>query len=109
MSLFDYQASRVIAAEDYPFYALVMAAMRQADTHNTRVLAAAFPEVAEELAQRYNAPGGILPTERCPDCGHAWTEHDADDPAIEVPGCNHLNEDDGTGFFPPCECMRTRP
>lgn len=105
MSLFDYQASRAIAAEEYPFYALVMAAMRQADTHNTRVLAAAFPEVAEELAQRYNAPGGILPTERCPDCGHPWIDHDRADTDPEIiGGCRHVSDPDGA-----CLCTETRP
>ena len=64
MSLYDYEASKRIAAEDWPFYALVMAAMRQADTMNADLLAEAFPTVADELTLRYNAPGGVLPTDR---------------------------------------------
>lgn len=60
MSHFDYEASKHIAAEDYPFYALVMAAMRQADTDNAARLRGAFPLVWHELQQRYNAPGGYL-------------------------------------------------
>jgi hypothetical protein len=59
----EYQASRMIAGQDYPFYALIMAAMRQADTGNMAKLRAAWPEVAAELQKRYNAPGGLLPDE----------------------------------------------
>ena len=61
MSLFDYQTSKHISGQDYPFYALIMAAMRQADTYNLERLKKAFPRVWEELEQRYHAPGGVLP------------------------------------------------
>lgn len=61
MSRYDYEASKRIAAADWPFYALVMAAMRQADTENLAKLRAAWPEVWAELEQRYHAPGGVLP------------------------------------------------
>ena len=60
MSLYDYQISKVISSQDPPFYALVMAAMRQADSVNNRKLQLAFPEVWTELQARYNAPGGVL-------------------------------------------------
>lgn len=60
MSFHEYRASLAISAEDYPFYALIMAAMRQADTDNTERLREAFPQVYEELAARYHAPGGVL-------------------------------------------------
>lgn len=60
MSHYDYEASKVIAQQGYPFYALVMAAMRQADSDNFLKLAAAWPEVNLELMARYNAPGGVL-------------------------------------------------
>lgn len=60
MSLFDYRASLEINAADYPFYALIMAAMRQADTYNVEKLRAAWPEIWDELFQRYHAPGGLL-------------------------------------------------
>lgn len=63
MSLFDYEASQRIEMEGYPFYALIMAAMRQADTNNVETLRAGWPRVWEELQARYNAPGGILPGE----------------------------------------------
>lgn len=60
MSYFDYKASQVIAQKDFPFYGLIMAAMRQADTENAALLLSAFPEIWEELQARYNAPGGVL-------------------------------------------------
>lgn len=66
MSLYDYQRSRVIAAEDEPFYALIMAAMRQADGVNLERLKGAFPETWAELDARYHAPGGFLPGEPRP-------------------------------------------
>ena len=64
MSHYDYLASQQIAAKDLPFYALIMSAMRQADTDNARTLASAFPETWMELQERYNAPGGLLASER---------------------------------------------
>ena len=60
MSLYDYQKSLEIAGADYPFYAIVMAAMRQADTNNLRKLEQAFPDTFHELQARYYAPGGML-------------------------------------------------
>ena len=63
MSLYDYKASQQIAAEDYPFYALIMAAMRPADSVNAELLRTAFPEVWADLTARYNAPRGVLPGE----------------------------------------------
>lgn len=58
MSHYDYVASREIEA--YPFYAIIMAAMRRADPENLAKLRDSFPEVWEELQARYNAPGGHL-------------------------------------------------
>lgn len=63
MSLYDYEMSKRITGHDYPFYALIMAAMRQADTDNLAQLNAAFPRVREELHLRYHAPGGQLPSD----------------------------------------------
>lgn len=60
MSLYDYKRSIDIAAEDYPFYALIMAAMEQADDINMSKLIFAFPELYKELMERYNSPGGLL-------------------------------------------------
>lgn len=61
MNLYEYDTSKKIVAECYPFYALIMAAMRQADTDNLKRLRDAFPETWAELMRRYNAPGGALP------------------------------------------------
>lgn len=60
MSHFDYEVSKEISVEDYPFYALIMAAMRQADSTNLKALKMAFPFVWSEFEARYNAPGGVL-------------------------------------------------
>jgi hypothetical protein len=66
LSLFDYRASRHIKSGDYPFYALIMAAMRQADTENLERLKEAFPETWAEFERRYYSsasPDGRLPGE----------------------------------------------
>jgi hypothetical protein len=64
MSRYDYVQGREIAAMNYPFFALIQAAMRQADTDNLGALRRAFPEVWEDLQARYVAPGGILPDDQ---------------------------------------------
>jgi len=56
----EYLVSQKLSAEDYPFYALIMAAMRKADTTNQAKLKRAWPEVWKELYARYHAPGGAL-------------------------------------------------
>lgn len=70
MSLHDYRQSRELSgasgASGATFYALLMAAMRRADTDNTEKLKEAFPETYEELRQRYRAPGGVLDTDPKP-------------------------------------------
>jgi hypothetical protein len=63
VSRYDYEASKHLAMADHPFHALIMAAMRQADSDNLAALQAAFPETYAELKARYNAPGGLLPGE----------------------------------------------
>lgn len=63
MSRYDYEASRQLAVNNVPFYALIMAAMRKADTYNLAALQRAFPATYAELKARFNAPGGILPTD----------------------------------------------
>jgi hypothetical protein len=60
MSKHEYLASQEIARHGHPFYGIVMAAMRQADTDNLELLRQAWPEVFAELQARYNAPGGDL-------------------------------------------------
>jgi len=61
MSRYDYQLS--IKLSYYPFYALVMAAMRNADTDNLEALKRVFPATWREFEARYNAGGGYLPGE----------------------------------------------
>jgi hypothetical protein len=67
MSLYDYKVSQSLdrkgccGAQDIPFYALIMAAMRKADDINTNLLRQCWPDVWDELQRRYNAPGGVLP------------------------------------------------
>ena len=63
MSYHDYIKSTEIACEDYPFYSLIMSAMRQADSDNIELLKEAFPSVWAELKLRYHSPGGLLPDE----------------------------------------------
>ena len=60
MSYYDYIKGREIEAQDYPFYALIQAAMRQADDRNLEMLKRCWPEVYAELKQRYSSPGGKL-------------------------------------------------
>jgi len=59
----DYLTSIDIALRDESFYALIMAAMRRADTDNLAKLKKAWPEVWQELHKRYNADGGVLATD----------------------------------------------
>lgn len=61
MSLHEYRAAQEIVNADPPFYALIMAAMRRADTFNLAKLRAAFPDIYREVEARYNAPGAVLP------------------------------------------------
>lgn len=61
MSHYDYCRSQDIILDNWPFYALIMAAMRQADTDNLALLREAFPETCAELRARINAPNGVLP------------------------------------------------
>lgn len=70
MSLHEYQRSKAIA--DEPFYALIMAAIRAADTFNAERLREAFPDTHEEMLLRYNAPQGLLPGES----NDGWTRRE---------------------------------
>ena len=64
MSLYDYQVSMEIEADDYPFYGIIMDAMRKADDRNLMKLKLNFPDTWIELRERYNSPGGLLEGER---------------------------------------------
>ena len=63
MSHYDYQRSLQLAIQYEPFAALIMAAIRRADTDNLARLRAAFPAVYDELGARIDAPDGVLPGE----------------------------------------------
>ena len=67
MSYHHYISGREIEKARYehnwPFYGLIQAAMRGADTENLEKLKAAWPEVYADLKARYDAPGGYLPTD----------------------------------------------
>ena len=63
MSYHEYKMSQHIAGKDHPFYAIIMAAMRQADPDNSVILKHAWPHVWDELNKRYHAVGGILASE----------------------------------------------
>lgn len=60
MSRYNYEQGKKIACYEFPFYALIQAAMRQADSDNIEKLKKAFPEMWKELHDRYNSPGGFL-------------------------------------------------
>lgn len=64
MSLHEYLCSQAIHEGDPPFYALLFALMRAADSGNAAKLRALFPDEWEELQARYDAPGGLLPTDQ---------------------------------------------
>lgn len=63
MSHYDYTRSQEISAQNPPFYALIMACFRQADTDNLKRLQYAFPAAWAEFDERYNAPGGMIGAE----------------------------------------------
>jgi hypothetical protein len=79
MSKFDYDTGHDIARQDPPFNALIMAAMRKADDDNLSYLKHCWYGVWQELEARYNAPGGVLPTdpELC-DCALPIQQHHRD-------------------------------
>jgi hypothetical protein len=64
--LHDYRAGRALAAQGHSFYALIQAAMRQADSPNAAKLRAAWPEEMAELQARYDRTGGLLEGETDP-------------------------------------------
>lgn len=64
MGYYEYIRSLDVESEDYPYYSLIMAAMRKADTLNAHKLRTCWPEVWNEVQARYDAPGGYLPGEQ---------------------------------------------
>lgn len=63
MSLHSYKVSAELLKDDPPFSALIMAAMRKADSNNAILLQSAFPEIWDELMERYWTPGGLIASE----------------------------------------------
>ena len=63
MTHHDYKVSQQIEAEKYPFYALIMAAMRKADSENAGKLRSLWPDTSVELNYRYWSAGGFVPGE----------------------------------------------
>ena len=63
MSYDEYVKGRELLLNDPPFYALIQAAMRKADSGNTVKLRQAFPEIWLELNARHRASDGKLPGE----------------------------------------------
>jgi len=59
MSLHEYLVSQEISTRDYPFYALIMACFRKADSDNLGKLQRAFPFRFQEFIKRYNAPASL--------------------------------------------------
>jgi hypothetical protein len=60
MSFYDYDQSRKLETDNYTFASLIMGAMRKADDFNLAQLKSSFPDILNELKERYNAPGGKL-------------------------------------------------
>ncbi len=56
LSKYDYLVTREITLQDYPFYSLIAAAIRQADTDNLELLTVAFPGVVDSFKVWYNTP-----------------------------------------------------
>lgn len=50
--------------DNVPYYALVMLLMRRSDSDNLAALGGIFPGIAQELQRRYNAPAGLLESDR---------------------------------------------
>ena len=63
MSYHEYLDATELVKDEYPFYALIMAAYARADSGNAARLRAAFPSECAEMDARYNSPGGTLPDE----------------------------------------------
>jgi len=48
---------------EYPYGSFLMAAMLHADSKNTKILKAAYPDLYQETAERYRNPGGLTDAE----------------------------------------------
>lgn len=66
MSLHEYLYSKTLDRYDPPFYALLFAMLRKADSYNVQHIKRLWPEKFAEFQQRYNAQGGVLPEDNWP-------------------------------------------
>ena len=57
---YDFEQSRLIAANDPTFYSILYALIRKADSDNARRIESAWPGIIAEARERYNAPGARL-------------------------------------------------
>lgn len=60
MSHYDYELSIRISTRDEPFYALLFALMRRADSENLEKIKDTWPIESQEFYERYVSPGGLL-------------------------------------------------
>lgn len=60
----EYQLSKSVTLLDAPFYSMLCALFRQADSENLTLLQETFPHELDTFKKRVNAPGGLLPGER---------------------------------------------
>lgn len=63
ISDFERTVAHQLIEQGYPYEALIMACIRQADTMNCEALQALHPGIFSELLTRYHASGGLLPGE----------------------------------------------
>jgi hypothetical protein len=63
MSRRDYLNSQELSKNSKSFASLIMAALRRADSTNAKLLRTAWPEICDELQERYNTPGGYTKKE----------------------------------------------
>jgi len=59
----SYLVMREIERRNFPFYALIAVAMKNADDENLAALKIAFPGLFEETKERYNLPMGMTQNE----------------------------------------------
>ena len=63
MSAYDYDVSLAMSLEDPPFASLLMSMIRKGDTVNRAKIKAAWPNIWKEFWDRYEAAGGLLPSD----------------------------------------------
>jgi hypothetical protein len=66
MSLHEYLYSKTLDKYDPPFYGLLFAMLRKADSENVRLISRDWPEKYEEFGARYHAGYGIIPEDEWP-------------------------------------------